>query len=126
MDIRGLGYIGVDVADLDGWCRYAELLGIRPVPHGDGFAMKIDDRPFRVAVQPADTTEGLAFAGRELSDAAALQACAAGLAVKPPGSVVRTSPRTRRSSRRRRSTRVRARLRGERLSAPHIIDLEVM
>lgn len=80
MDIRGLGYIGLDVADLDDWRRYAELLGTRVVAsQGDGFAVKIDDRPFRVLVRPADTTEGLAFAGWELPDAAALDACAADL-----------------------------------------------
>ena len=49
MDIRGLGYIGVDAGDLGDWRAYAELLGARVVDHGDGFAMKIDERPFRVS-----------------------------------------------------------------------------
>ncbi len=79
MDIRGLGYIGLDVADLDAWRGYAELLGAAGVDHGDGFAMKIDDRPFRVITRPTETTEGLAFAGWELPDAAALEVCAAEL-----------------------------------------------
>ena len=79
MDIRGLGYIGVDVADLDDWRGYAELLGTRVVTHGDGLAMKIDDHPFRVVVRPAEAAEGLAFAGWELPDAAALEVCAAEL-----------------------------------------------
>ena len=88
MDIRGLGFIGVDVADLDDWRRYAELLGTKVVAHGDGFAMKIDDRPFRLIARPAETTEGLAFAAWELPDAAALEVCAAelesaGFAVEP-------------------------------------------
>ena len=79
MDIRGLGYIGLDVRDLDAWRGYAELLGTRVIAHGNGLAMKIDDRPFRVAVRPAESTEGLAFAGWELPDAAALEVCAAEL-----------------------------------------------
>ena len=77
MDIRGLGYIGVDAGDLGDWRGYAELLGTRVVAHGDGFAMKIDERPFRVVVRPTETTEGLAFVGWELPDAAALEVCAA-------------------------------------------------
>ena len=79
MDIRGLGYIGIDVADIGAWRRYAELLGTRVIAHGDGFGMKIDDRPFRAAVRPTETTEGLAFAGWELPHAAALEVCAAEL-----------------------------------------------
>ncbi len=55
MNIRGLGYIGVDAGDLDAWRGYAELLGTRVVAHGDGFA------------------------GWELPDAAALEVCAAEL-----------------------------------------------
>ncbi len=53
MDIRGLGYIGVDVADLGAWRGYAELLRTRVVAHGDGLAIKIDDHPFRAVVRPA-------------------------------------------------------------------------
>lgn len=79
MDVRALGYIGIDVADVDAWRAYAELLGTRVIAHGDGFVMKIDDRPFRVVVRPTKTTEGLAFAGWELPDAAALEVCAAEL-----------------------------------------------
>lgn len=79
MDIRGLGYIGIDVADLPSWRNYAELLGTMTVPHDDGFAMRIDERPFRVAVRPAGGTEGLAFAAWELPDEGALEAAAAEL-----------------------------------------------
>ncbi len=76
MDVRGLGYIGVDVGDVDAWREYAELLGTTVVARSEGLAMKIDDRPFRVVVRPADTSEGLAFAGWELPDAAAMEICA--------------------------------------------------
>jgi 3,4-dihydroxy-9,10-secoandrosta-1,3,5(10)-triene-9,17-dione 4,5-dioxygenase len=79
MDIRGLGYIGIDVSDVDAWRSYAELLGTKVIIHGDGIAMKIDDRPFRVIVRPTDAADGLAFAGWELPDAAALEFCAAEL-----------------------------------------------
>lgn len=58
MGVRGLGYIVIDVGNLDGRRRYAELLGTRVADHSDGFAMKIDDRPFRLLItahrHPAD------------------------------------------------------------------------
>ncbi len=79
MDIRGLGYIGIDVADVPSWQRYAEVLGTMALPDGDGFCMKIDERPFRVAVRPAGVAERLAFAGWELPDRAALEEAAAEL-----------------------------------------------
>ena len=79
MDIRGLGYIGIDVADVESWQEYAGLLGTMVVEDDNGFRMRIDERPFRVAVRAADGNEGLAFAGWELPDAAALEASAAEL-----------------------------------------------
>ena len=80
MDIRSLGYIGIDVADIDSWHKYAELLGMMAVPEGDGFRMRIDERPFRVAVQANQRGEGLAFTGWELSDRTALECAASELA----------------------------------------------
>lgn len=81
MDIRGLGYIGVDVADVDAWRTYARALGTMVVAaEGEGsFAMKIDDRPHRVLVRRSGGGEGLAFAGWELADEAALNQAAAEL-----------------------------------------------
>ncbi len=79
MDVRGLGYIGINVADVDAWRGYAELLGTKVIAHGNGFTMKTDDRPFRVVAQLTETTEGLAFAGWELPDTRALEICAAEL-----------------------------------------------
>ncbi len=79
MDIRGLGYIGIDVADTETWQGYAELLGAMLVPDEDGFRMKIDERPFRVAARATDENEGLAFVGWELPDAAAVEESAAEL-----------------------------------------------
>ena len=67
MDIRGLGYIGVNVNDIGAWRSYAELLGTMVVPSEGGFKIRIDDRPFRVAVRQTDAMDGLLFAGWELS-----------------------------------------------------------
>jgi 3,4-dihydroxy-9,10-secoandrosta-1,3,5(10)-triene-9,17-dione 4,5-dioxygenase len=81
MNIQGLGYIGVDAKDLDAWRDFARDLGAMVVDSGDdeSFAMKIDDRPYRVAVQRSAGREGLAFSGWELRDAAALGQAAAEL-----------------------------------------------
>jgi 3,4-dihydroxy-9,10-secoandrosta-1,3,5(10)-triene-9,17-dione 4,5-dioxygenase len=80
MDIRSLGYIGIDVADVEAWRAYAELLGTMVRRDGDGFRMRIDDRPFRVAVRAGNGDDGLAFVGWELADAAELECAAAELA----------------------------------------------
>lgn len=79
MDIRGLGYIGIDVADGDAWRDYATMLGTMVIQDGAGLRLRIDERPFRALVRPGATTEGLAFAGWELSDAAALERAVAEL-----------------------------------------------
>lgn len=77
MDIRALGYIGLDVADLDAWRRYVGALGAMVVADNDDeFRIKIDERPHRVIVSRAAGAEGLAFAGWELPDAAALTVAA--------------------------------------------------
>ena len=49
------------------------------VADGDGLRVKIDDRPLRVAIRPTAGAEGLAFAGWELPDEAALETAAAEL-----------------------------------------------
>jgi 3,4-dihydroxy-9,10-secoandrosta-1,3,5(10)-triene-9,17-dione 4,5-dioxygenase len=76
MEIRGLGYVGVDVTDVDAWRAYAELLGTMTVGCSEqGFGIKIDERRHRVLVGRGDA-DGLAFTGWELADASALeQAC---------------------------------------------------
>lgn len=90
MDIRALGYIGVNVADLVAWGVYARALGAMIVDAGgDGsFELRIDDRPYRVLVQRSGGPEGLAFAGWELPDGTALDQAiseleAEGFAVEP-------------------------------------------
>jgi 3,4-dihydroxy-9,10-secoandrosta-1,3,5(10)-triene-9,17-dione 4,5-dioxygenase len=78
MDIRGLGYLGVDVADLAAWRVFAGDLGtmILGAEDADAFGIKIDDRPYRVHVQHSEARQGLAFSGWELPDDAALDQAA--------------------------------------------------
>lgn len=90
MDIRSLGYIAINVADIDKWHEYAKMLGTMVVPEGDGFRMRIDERPFRVAVQPNPTAEGLAFVGWEVPDRAALEIAASELAAAGYSAVAET------------------------------------
>jgi 2,3-dihydroxybiphenyl 1,2-dioxygenase len=72
MNIRGLGYIGIDARDVQGWREYAETLGTMTVDGSDGLRLRIDERPFRVVVSPTDGADGLALAGWEVADADAL------------------------------------------------------
>ena len=102
MDIRGLGYIGLDVAAVDAWRVYAGALGamVRDADGDESFGIKVDDRPYRVLVQRTEGEEGLAFAGWELRDAAALgQAVreleAGGFAVEASTAKQRTARRVR-------------------------------
>ena len=71
MEIRSLGYIGISVEDLEGWRRYGELLGAMVSEDDHGLRLRVDERPFRVLV--GEGRDGLAFAGWELSDSAALE-----------------------------------------------------
>ena len=72
MDIRGLGYIGIGVREVDPWRQYGELLGAMVLDDdGIGLRLRIDERPFRVLVGKGP--DGLDFAGWELPDAAALE-----------------------------------------------------
>lgn len=76
MSIRGLGYIGINARDVEGWRRYAGTLGAMAVDGPSGLSLRIDDRPFRVAVSATADAEELAFTGWEVADADALD-CAA-------------------------------------------------
>jgi 2,3-dihydroxybiphenyl 1,2-dioxygenase len=75
MDIRGLGYIGINARDVQGWRGYAATLGAMTVDGASDLSLRIDERPFRVVVSATDDAEGLAFTGWEVADAEAL-ACA--------------------------------------------------
>jgi 3,4-dihydroxy-9,10-secoandrosta-1,3,5(10)-triene-9,17-dione 4,5-dioxygenase len=100
MDIRGLGYIGLNVADVAEWRTYAETLGAMVVPSGrDGSVhLKIDDRPYRIVVQQGDAEENIAFAGWELPDAITFER--AGSALEAAGFALEHSTRDQRAERR--------------------------
>lgn len=89
MDIRGLGYIGINARDVQRWRQYAERLGTMAVGGPGGLDLRIDERPFRVAVSETEAAEGLAFTGWEVADAAALD-CAADQ-LRAAGSTVRSA-----------------------------------
>ena len=73
MDIRGLGYIGIDVTDVEKWRTYAELLGLMVAGDDTSLRLRIDERPFRVLVAASEGHDGLAFAGWELPNALSLK-----------------------------------------------------
>lgn len=100
MDVRRLGYIGIDVADLEEWASYGTALGAMVVrsDRGDRLDLRIDERPARVMVRRTPGGEGLAFVGWELPDQRALDEAvseleAAGYAVKPSSDEDRASRR---------------------------------
>ncbi len=76
MDIRGLGYIGIDVTDVEKWRTYAELLGLMVAGDDTSLRLRIDERPFRVLVAASEGHDGLAFAGWELPNALSLKRAA--------------------------------------------------
>jgi 3,4-dihydroxy-9,10-secoandrosta-1,3,5(10)-triene-9,17-dione 4,5-dioxygenase len=74
MEIRGLGYLGLETADLAGWQRFGtDVLGFMVAPHSDDdvLHLKMDERPHRFTVVPGERDQ-LAYSGWELADAAAL------------------------------------------------------
>ncbi len=53
MDVRALGYIGLEVADPAAWTDYVEALGAMVVgsPADGPLAVRIDERPHRVIIE---------------------------------------------------------------------------
>ncbi|MEI6457360.1 MAG: VOC family protein [Pseudomonadota bacterium] len=81
MATSALGYIVVSSTDLAQWRHFAvSTLGLMEAPAGaDGsLRLRIDERPFRIVIQPGAADRFLA-AGWEFRDEAALEACCAGL-----------------------------------------------
>jgi 3,4-dihydroxy-9,10-secoandrosta-1,3,5(10)-triene-9,17-dione 4,5-dioxygenase len=81
MAVRSLGYVVIEATDLQRWRRFAvETLGLMEGPPGpDGsLRLRIDERPFRIAVV-AGKADRFASAGWEFRDEQALQACVDGL-----------------------------------------------
>ncbi len=77
MSVSTLGYVVVESADLPKWRSFAsEAIGLMegaPGPDGS-LRLRIDQRPFRIAVVPGSAERFLA-AGWEFADEAALAAC---------------------------------------------------
>ena len=78
MNILGLGYIGFAVKDLAAWrTLLADIIGLAPAEDtglpSRRVYFRMDDRPWRVAIEESDA-DGLACAGFEVTDGAALEA----------------------------------------------------
>lgn len=92
MEIRALGYIGVDSTRLDDWSAYAGgLLGMQEVDRGGKLrAFRMDDRMQRLVVT-GEEGEGLGFMGWEVADSAALDSFAS--RISDAGVAVERAPR---------------------------------
>ena len=72
MKIHSLGYIGINSSNTASWRQYGtQVLGMMDVSDDlagdtDSVYLKMDDRPFRIVVNPADT-DGYAFSGWEIA-----------------------------------------------------------
>src|SRR6476619_3724884 len=80
MDIQGLGYVGIRAKSLEDWTSFGtQFLWMQLIERsGKSLALRMDDRKQRVIVSE-DGSEGVAFFGWEVADAAALDALAARL-----------------------------------------------
>lgn len=75
--VQELAYAVVGATDVGAWEDYGrDLLGAEVVRFGDGAALRIDERPFRLAVEPAEV-DGLATLGWLTADEAGLRSVAA-------------------------------------------------
>ncbi len=78
MQLRGLGYVGIEAPDPKGWLEFGtEVCGLAPANSMPGGArgavaengsvyLKMDDRQWRVAVHPAESA-GIAYLGFEVA-----------------------------------------------------------
>ncbi len=81
MSISSLAYVGLNVADVDAWTRFAvDIIGAQNA--GEGAVgerqLRLDERCCRLALH-ADASDDLAYAGFEVSDEASLAALVAAL-----------------------------------------------
>ena len=89
MEIKSVGYVGLNAADLPAWREYAtSVLGVqvREDSPDDELRLKLDDYRWRIAVHQADA-DGLGYVGLELANASAFTTAieelrAAGVAVR--------------------------------------------
>ncbi|TMR38664.1 hypothetical protein ETD96_15880 [Actinomadura geliboluensis] len=74
-----LGYVGIDSTDVGAWRRILSLLGCEVDGMGDGSVRAaVDDRPYRLSVQPSHRDD-VSHLGWELADRAALHDLVDGL-----------------------------------------------
>ncbi len=73
MGILALGYIGLNVRDIDGWTRFAtDVLGVMLADPRDGARrFRIDSQAWRISVEAGDEDD-LAYVGFEVGDADSL------------------------------------------------------
>lgn len=77
MPVRSLGYVMVEATDLEKWRQFAlTTLGLMEGPPGEdgSLRLRIDERPFRLAVSPA-ATDCFAAAGWEFGDPDEFDVC---------------------------------------------------
>ena len=80
MELQSLGYVGLRARNLEDWASFGEnFLGMQLVERSRAaLRLRMDDRSQRLIVE-ADATDGPAFLGWEVADAAALDQLAARL-----------------------------------------------
>lgn len=80
MELQSLGYVGLRAHNLEDWASFGQnFLGMQPVERNRAaLRLRMDDRSQRLIVE-ADATDGPAFLGWEVADAAALDQLAARL-----------------------------------------------
>jgi biphenyl-2,3-diol 1,2-dioxygenase len=78
--VRQLGYLGLEVSDLERWERFAvDLLGLAPVRREDGsLALRMDEREQRIVLHPGPADD-LAYLGFEVASEAELETLGAAL-----------------------------------------------
>ncbi|MFD6102489.1 2,3-dihydroxybiphenyl 1,2-dioxygenase, partial [Nocardia salmonicida] len=89
-DIKGLGYVKIQTADMDRWRQFAfEVLGFAQGsgPDENALYLRMDERAARITIVPGDS-DAIVTIGWEVRDHAALlrvqeAVTAAGIAVKP-------------------------------------------
>ena len=71
--VVGLGYIRVESAQVEQWKTFgAEVLGAQPSLECDALWLRVDDRPYRIVVEPGER-EHLHSTGWEVRDEATLE-----------------------------------------------------
>lgn len=89
--VFALGYLGIAATDIAAWEQFAtEVLDMHVEHHEDGLRLRMDEREWRMAVEPADW-DGLAYVGWEVASSRTLDDLAVLLA--DAGHEVRNAPK---------------------------------